>query len=634
MTPRKTRLTAALLALVAGLALVILLVARCGAPADRSSSTPAPQVGELPPDRTVDADPATSDAGPRTRLLEMGSPGGPGGAPSGPDPGEAGEQSGRPARPHELPGGSASVVFAVQDGSGRTLPDVSVTLESLEPQGGAERTVTDASGEARFLGLAPGAYVCVAEAPDRTERATASIRLNPGEQARLTLRLAGSGLSITGRVRNRQGEAIAGIGVSVVRHRFASAVSELASPRASRRSTRTDETGAFSVGDLEEGEYDVRTDATHRYPSTTALVQAGATSVDLIVAEALRVEGTVTNPDAEPLAGVWVGLDQRRDRYAHTDATGGYELRLDPADAASDPSVRFYLQGYEEQKLALPAPGARLDVELYPVEDAALVEGVVESERGEPIARAAIILGSKPLGTHYQTVSDADGRFSLPDTKIGPGYALRVLPDGPYLDFARQEIDVPEHGLSLEVVLESLSTGRLRGRMVDAEGNALPGFRLWVVSSVATRNALPISSDERGDFELADAPAGSLSFGTRASPRLAVQGVELAAGAERDVVLVLDWGEQEITGQVVDERGDPIAGAEVSLSWSYANGDVVSTSQRATRTNPNGSFRFGQLGPGEHRLDVRTPGYRAVQEYHDAGRYAPEVEIRLEPEGR
>jgi hypothetical protein len=60
---------------------------------------------------------------------------------------------------------------------------------------------------------------------------------------------------------------------------------------------------------------------------------------------------------------------------------------------------------------------------------------------------------------------------------------------------------------------------------------------------------------------------------------------------------------------------------------------LQSTSQRATGTDPSGVFRFSHLGPGEHLLEVRAAGYRSVQEYRDADRYAEEVELRLEPDG-
>jgi len=430
-TPRKSLLALCLLALfVSGLTVALLLGRRDAGPAavPEAGSSAAPDAGAeaFEAERDVDGEPVTSERAPRTWVLEFEGPGQRSGRASIPRPHAASELGSTPPARRELPRGSARIVFVVQDASGRPLLDVSVLLESLDPNGGAELAVTAAGGEARFLDLAPGPYAYLAQAPGGPEHAFDSFRLEPAEHKHLTLRLAGSGLSIAGRVRNRQGEPVAGIGVSVVRHRFASAVSEVGSRHASRRSTRTGASGAFAVGDLEEGEYDVLTSATDRYLPAKATVQAGTASADLILAEGVPVRGTVKDPNGEPLARVWVGVDWRRDRFAYTDAAGRYEFQLDSFSDDSDSTVRFYLRGYEEEKLALPAPGAgvagaRLDVELRPVENTVLVEGVVESERGDPIARAKIFLGSRELATHYKAVSDTDGRFSLADTKIGPG---------------------------------------------------------------------------------------------------------------------------------------------------------------------------------------------------------------------
>jgi hypothetical protein len=166
--------------------------------------------------------------------------------------------------------------------------------------------------------------------------------------------------------------------------------------------------------------------------------------------------------------------------------------------------------------------------------------------------------------------------------------------------------------------------------MIDGERNPIPGFRLWLVSASAGRSAVPITSDERGYFELAEAPAGSLSLGTRSSPRLHVSGVSLPARGEVDVVLVLDWGDREMQGRVLDDRGDPVGGADVSLSWSHEGGGMHSSSKRGTRTDPQGVFRFTKLGPGKHVLEVSAAGYAPLAERHEIGRYAPEVEVRLE----
>jgi hypothetical protein len=86
-----------------------------------------------------------------------------------------------------------------------------------------------------------------------------------------------------------------------------------------------------------------------------------------------------------------------------------------------------------------------------------------------------------------------------------------------------------------------------------------------------------------------------------------------------------------MTGKVLDDRGDPVGGGQLSLSWSNTKGEMQSTSSRATQTDLAGFFRFAQLGPGEHLLDVRASGYRVFTGYYIVGSDSAEVEVRLEP---
>jgi protocatechuate 3,4-dioxygenase beta subunit len=517
-----------------------------------------------------------------------------------------------------------------------------VSLRSLDPGGGADQTVTGRHGEARFVGLAAGRYAYRVQAPRRPEVESAdSVQLKEGERLDLTVHLVGANLTIAGRLLNQQGEPVPGIGISAVRHRFASTVSEAAPGDRVVARTRSDADGWFGIAGLAEGEYEVKTIATDRYSSMKTLLQAGGAPVDLILVEGLRVHGTVMSSSGEPLARVWVGLQAHRDSYVYTDDGGSYQLALGPGPGSGDSTLRFYLQGYEEELAEIPAPEAaaplevRLDAVMRVVEDAAGVSGLVRAERGEPVAGATVTLSS-PTGARYQTASSEDGSFSIPRVKIGAGYYLRVLPPAPFTDYSQRDIRVTEEGVWLEVVLESLQTGRLTGRMVDAEQNPIPGFRLWLVSAAAARSAVPITSDERGYFELAEAPAGILSFDTRSSPRLLVTGVSLPADGEADVLLVLDSGDHEMAGKVLDDRGDPVRGADVSLSWSWSGdgGETRSTSTRRTRTDEDGLFHFQRLGPGKHALQVRADGYVPQAEHYEIGGYAPEVEVRLESSSR
>jgi hypothetical protein len=607
---------------------------------DPPSSYQLPQLADAqPPALEIEpADPEPSNSPARIRFLDFDSDSGSSGR--GLDPGIAEASDATAHEPNAvlpLPVGSGRILFTVEDGAGSPAEGAAVVLRSREPDGGAERIIAGRYGEAHFIGLAAGRYAYQVQAPSGPEVASAdSVTLEEGEWKDLTVRLIGVGLAVAGRVLSSRGEPVAGIEVSAKRHHFASAVSESVSGDRSPRTARSQDDGSFEIRELAEGEYDVYTRATDRFAPAKLLAKAGGAPVDIVLREGLRVYGTVTNARSEPIARVHVGAQGPTSAGTYTDERGGYELQLERITEAGEAvyTFRFNLQGYEETQRTLPqlrpesTREVRLDAELRAVENAALVTGVVESERGEPVTGANVTL-SRQAGPKYHARSDVGGSFSLANVEIGPDYRVSVVAPVPFRDYSERGIRVAQGGTSLEIVLESLTTGRLTGRMVDVEGNPLPGFRLWLAGA-SVRSAVPVSSDEQGYFELEDAPSGSLSFDTRVSPRLRVSGLTLREGGDADVLLVLDSGDQEMIGKVLDDRGDAVVGARVSLSWSHASGGLQSTAQRATATDPSGSFRFSHLGPGEHVLEVRAARYRIVQEYHDADRYAAELEVRLE----
>jgi protocatechuate 3,4-dioxygenase beta subunit len=528
----------------------------------------------------------------------------------------------------------------VEDGSGQPLSGARVTLRAVHRPGAAEEEIAGGDGEARFDGLAPGRYAYRVQARDRPELASdGSVHLADGEWEELTVRLTGATLAIRGRVLDRGGRPIAGIEVSAVRHRFVSAVAEGSSDHGGRGRTWSGPDGAFVVEGLGPGEYELRTTATALYPEVEVVVQAGAVSVDLVLTGGMQIYGTVKSPRGEPLSHVWVGLQDNRNVYTHTDEQGIYQLGLGAVPVPAGSRVRFYLQGYEEELSAMPSPdpefplAANLDVVLRSVENAAPVSGTVRTERGDPVASATVTLTGRS-GSRYQSVSDPDGTFSISGVKIDEGYYLRVLAPAPFSDYVQRDIRVTEDGAEFEVVLESFPTGRLTGRMVDVEGDAVPGFRLWVLNTAAVRGAVPITSDELGDFELNEAPAGSVSFDTRSSPRFLITGVSLPEGGQADVWLVLDWGSYEMAGKVLGDRGDPVGGARVVLGWSHDEAGTKSTSSREVRTDTEGRFRFAQLGPGGHVLDVSAPGFSRLTESYVVGPHPDELEIRLSPGGQ
>jgi hypothetical protein len=257
---------------------------------------------------------------------------------------------------------------------------------------------------------------------------------------------------------------------------------------------------------------------------------------------------------------------------ARSAVNGRYELLLvGDARARDRDSLRFQLDGFREQKLRLAASlqegngDLRLDAQLMRRRDAVTLEGRLQARTGEPVTGERVALFSRSVASRYRGVSDDSGYFRIADVEIAPDYELTVRPRGPFRDHVRRPVAVDLAGGFFDIVLEPLDAGRLTGHMVDAEGEPLAGLRLWLHSSWAREKAVQVWSDDVGSFEAEAAPAGPLKFFTHSAPALRVDGIHLDPGEDREVLLVLDSGEQVLGGRILDERGEPLAGARVSL---------------------------------------------------------------------
>jgi len=272
-----------------------------------------------------------------------------------------------------------------------------------------------------------------------------------------------------------------------------------------------------------------------------------------------------------------------------------------------------------------PAPAAA-PVEGLPV---ASVTGLLHTADGTPVPAEVVELESRALERRHEGISDARGRFSIPDVSLGFDYEVRVASDGRHRGFVRSGVQVPPEGLTLDLILEPLAGASLTGRMVDAEGAPLPGRSLLLQASDQPGEILHVTGDDRGHFRVEDAPTGRLTFTTRTLPHLEVQGPQLAPASDVDVVLVLDEGIHMLSGRVVGNRGETVAGAQLKLSWSHRNGDSLSSSTRTAVTDAVGAFFFTDLGPGPHQLVASAEGYHEAQKSYDVSWDTGEVELRL-----
>jgi hypothetical protein len=244
------------------------------------------------------------------------------------------------------------------------------------------------------------------------------------------------------------------------------------------------------------------------------------------------------------------------------------------------------------------------------------VDGTVTTVDGEPVAGARIQLYSHSLGRSQQTTSAQDGSFFMDKVEVGDDYRLWVRPKADFEDHMDEDLLVDRNGLFVPVVLEPLDDSRLRGRMVNAFRDPISRYTLWLWSSGASANRnLAVTSDSGGHFLVEDIPAGEVVFSSRGDPQFTLGGIQLEAGKTTEANLVLDWGQEEMAGQLLNsDNGEPVTGAEVTLFWSDQEQGVTSRSRRQTITDGRGYFIFSELGPGPHTIRVTARGFHPVQQ--------------------
>jgi hypothetical protein len=442
--------------------------------------------------------------------------------------------------------------------------------------------------------------------------------------------------SISGRVVTASGEPVSAIDLTARRYYPEASDGSLVARGANLHRARSGPNGGYALRGLAAGAYEVRTLATDSYPSARTIVRAGSDSADVVVLanRAVRVRGTVTNEYGDPLARVRV-IPADPNRKTWTDEHGTYETEL-IAKANGTYPFQFHSGEYEEKRIILRGRDVagvgelQLDVQLETLGESVEIRGTLSTRDGERIAGENVHLNSVSLRTRYAASTDEDGNFSFPAVKVASDYRLMILPEGGYRDYEREALEVTRRTPRLDIVLEPLSTGRLSGRMLDVRGEPVSDFRLWLRSTEAQGRTIPVSSNDSGYFLVEDAPEGPLMLVTRSQPHMQIAGITLFPGMEKDVDLVLDWGDAALEGRVLDDRGSPIGGARVSLSWSHDRGAAHSSSLRETVTDEAGVFRFTQLGPGDHEVRIRAIGYHEERQRIPVERQTQHTELRLE----
>ncbi len=322
-------------------------------------------------------------------------------------------------------------------------------------------------------------------------------------------------------------------------------------------------------------------------------------------------------------------------------------------------NVSFSKAGFVTQHLRVELPaGEHADLDDVVMTKGFAVAGVVLDDHGAPLADVHITALASTLAERaldkapgeidltnvvlrfardspLTTRTDSDGTFELGGLShdmdavslfaMAPGFDIKhvqsIAPSTTHIDIRL----LPEARLNVDV--RRASDGE---PITDAEliAVARTGFREEPFPAFLENAFTPLAVDD-GRVVHRPGRLGTVVFVS--APGCIPQRVDVEPcqpGEHRDIVVTLGPGEP-VTGRVVDEKGDPVAGAEVWLSTEWDIFDDFLEFEQQLTTN-DGRFTFEALDAGVWSLGVFKHGYpRFELKGIDSTSPATEIEVVL-----
>ena len=443
-----------------------------------------------------------------------------------------------------------------------------------------------------------------------------------------------SGYTISGHVLTTEGVGLNGVTIVASPERLKG--QQIPDSETLRFWTVTDSLGAYSLDGLPDGEYTIRSSTQGPYRSARISARAGVNYADLVVSQdsATAVEGQVLTATGEPLEGVTVLPILLGQPSVLTGDDGRFQLPVTLKSTINSFALRFQRPGYLEQTSAVEyqrlsaVTTAAVNVVMYPVESWTSLSGTIYSDSGDPLAGRAVELKPYSAQRTYSATTDHRGQYTFPFVESPADYRMIIFGGTDHKDY-QQTLNLTADTTELDVVVDSYEFGEVTGQLVNLNGVPVPDFDLVLRNTGSRKPNALVSTDRHGNFEIPAAPAGEFVVASQSNPSILVQGLHLRPGNKLHLPLVLDWGEHEIRGIVVDSHGNPVPASRIVLQWSHQVDGITTKATRRTAANTQGHFAFSNLGPGPHSLRIDAPGFHTVDIDHDLSRQGYDLTVRL-----
>ncbi len=474
------------------------------------------------------------------------------------------------------------------------------------------KRTTGADGRFEFRGLTAGDYTLVASKKGLTRERVDPLKVAEGPEGEPVQLVLRAGVAITGYVRDKAGNGVAGWVVGV-RPQGGSA-GPLAGLLGQGPPERTGPDGSFLIEGLTAGETYELQPFSESGPGPRKSGVVAPADVEIVISGRGKIRGTVVDADTgRPIPDFEVG-------YVMASRGGGMAFRFRTTDGgrgAGDP-VSFHAEdgAFVLDDVAAGSWDVQATAEGYQrgrvagvtVEEGATAEGVdvrlarggtisgrvLEDRTGKPVLEASVRaepasggggMRMMMLDDDGPTVTDAEGRFQLEGLASGAYTLTATHPDWTE---ETERVELKDHPASVEI---RLGRGGSIGGAVLAGGRGVAGAAVSL-SAAGQLSLGPFGSgqsaitDEGGRFRFDRLSAGrySLVASLRSQASAPVEAVLQAGESSQEVSLVLAEGATirgVVTGLAERARANVMVSANGPEEY-FAN----------ARTGGDGTFEF------------------------------------------